>query len=160
MKDGCHHCIALWFLLNCDHRLSWGLDGKATWWERGSQLYQTDRWAQEAQGYSQGGGDRSSGIISAAAIGASHEPHLSWTLDPQMLGVLCRHQAKDLALWALFFYIYIYLAVLSLRCGMQNLLECLNSVVVVHRLSCPVTCGILVPRPRIEPTYPALQGRW
>ena len=59
-----------------------------------------------------------------------------------------------------FFFFNIYLAVLSLSCRMQNLPECLDSVVVVHRLSCPVTCGILVPRPRIEPTSPALQGRW
>lgn len=52
----------------------------------------------KAQEYTQGGRDRISGIISAAAVGASHEPHLSWTLDPEMLGALCRSQAKDLAL--------------------------------------------------------------
>ena len=63
-------------------------------------------------------------------------------------------------LFFFFFFFNIYLAVLSLSCRMQNLPECLDSVVVVHRLSCPVTCGILVPRPRIEPTSPALQGRW
>ena len=33
-----------------------------------------------------------------------------------------------------------------------------GSVVVVHGLSCPVACGILVPRPGIEPTSLALEG--
>ena len=32
------------------------------------------------------------------------------------------------------------------------------SVVMAHRLSCPDACGILVPRPGIEPTSPALAG--
>ena len=32
------------------------------------------------------------------------------------------------------------------------------SVVVALRLSCSAACGILVPRPRLEPTSPALQG--
>ena len=32
------------------------------------------------------------------------------------------------------------------------------SLVVVHGLSCPVACGIPVPRPGIEPTSPALEG--
>ena len=32
------------------------------------------------------------------------------------------------------------------------------SLVVVHGLSCPTACGILVPRPGIEPTSPALEG--
>ena len=27
-------------------------------------------------------------------------------------------------------------------------------------LSCPATCGILVPQPGIEPTAPAMQGRF
>ena len=29
---------------------------------------------------------------------------------------------------------------------------------MVHRLSCPVACGMLVPRPGIEPASPALEG--
>ena len=33
------------------------------------------------------------------------------------------------------------------------------TLVVVHRLSCPVTYGILVPRPGIEPASSAVQGR-
>ena len=33
-----------------------------------------------------------------------------------------------------------------------------GSVVAVHRLSCPTACGILVPRPGIEPESPALEG--
>ena len=32
--------------------------------------------------------------------------------------------------------------------------------VVGHRLSCPAACWILVPRPGIKPTSPALQGRF
>ena len=33
-----------------------------------------------------------------------------------------------------------------------------DSLVVVHGLSWSIACGILVPRPRIEPASPALQG--
>ena len=44
-------------------------------------------------------------------------------------------------------------------CGVQALGH-VGSVVVAHRLSCPVACGILVPRPGIEPTSPALEGRF
>ena len=32
------------------------------------------------------------------------------------------------------------------------------SLVVVHRLSCPMACGILVPQPGIESVSPALAG--
>ena len=35
-----------------------------------------------------------------------------------------------------------------------------GSVVVEHRLSCPEACGILVPRPGIEPVSPALAGKF
>ena len=38
------------------------------------------------------------------------------------------------------------------------LLRCTSSVVAAHGLSCPVACGILVPRPGIEPVSPALEG--
>ena len=38
--------------------------------------------------------------------------------------------------------------------GMQS------SVVVMHRLSCPTYCGVLVPRPGIERMSPALAGRF
>ena len=43
------------------------------------------------------------------------------------------------------------------RCGARAP-ECLGSVVAVLWLSCPVACGILVPRPGIEPASPALEG--
>ena len=33
-----------------------------------------------------------------------------------------------------------------------------GSLVDAHGLSCPVACGILVPRPGIEPASPALEG--
>ena len=34
------------------------------------------------------------------------------------------------------------------------------SLVEARGLSCPVVCGILVPRPGIEPMSPALEGRF
>ena len=43
-------------------------------------------------------------------------------------------------------------------CGTWSL-KCVSSVVVLHRLSCPSACEILVPQTGIEPTSPALQGR-
>ena len=47
----------------------------------------------------------------------------------------------------------------SVFCGMRALLlRCASSVVVAHTLSCPATCGILVPRPGVEPASPALEG--
>ena len=36
----------------------------------------------------------------------------------------------------------------------------MGSVVEAHGLSCPTACGVLVPRPGIEPTSPALEGRF
>ena len=36
----------------------------------------------------------------------------------------------------------------------------MGSVVVAHGLSCLEACGILVPRPGIKPTSPALEGRF
>ena len=41
-------------------------------------------------------------------------------------------------------------------CGTRAL-ECVNSVVAAHRLSCSMACGFLVPRAGIKPEYPALQ---
>ena len=67
----------------------------------------------------------------------------------------------------IFFLIFIYLfiwlhwvLVVARRlssCGAQAL-EHVGSVVVVCGLGSPVACGILVPRPRIEPSSPALEG--
>ena len=45
----------------------------------------------------------------------------------------------------------------SSSCGVW-VQKCTGSVVALCRLSCSVARGILVPRPRIEPTFPALQG--
>ena len=70
-------------------------------------------------------------------------------------------------------YLFVYLAasglccvtwVLSLRC-MDSLVgahvrQSRGSVVRAHGLSCSTACGILVPRPGITPTSPALQGRF
>ena len=36
----------------------------------------------------------------------------------------------------------------------------MSSVVAAHRVSCSAACGILVPRPGIEPESPALQDRF
>ena len=38
--------------------------------------------------------------------------------------------------------------------------DCTGSSCWVHGLSCPKSCGILVPWPEIEPTCPALEGRF
>ena len=47
-------------------------------------------------------------------------------------------------------------------CAVRRLSGCSSwaSLVVVHGLSCPTACGILVPRPGIEPTSPALEGEF
>ena len=42
-------------------------------------------------------------------------------------------------------------------CGVWAL-EHMGSVVAARGLSCPMACGILVPRPGIEPMSPALEG--
>jgi hypothetical protein len=44
-------------------------------------------------------------------------------------------------------------------CRLQEL-WCVGSVVLVHGFGCPEACGILVPRPGIEPTSLALEGRF
>ena len=45
------------------------------------------------------------------------------------------------------------------KCGAWAL-EHSGSLTAGHRLSCPEACGILVPQPGIQPTSPALQGRF
>ena len=37
--------------------------------------------------------------------------------------------------------------------------EYVGSVIAAYRLSCPTTCWILVPQPRMESLSPALEGR-
>ena len=46
----------------------------------------------------------------------------------------------------------------GLSCDKAPALECTGSVVVVHGLSYPAACGILVPGLEIEPVSPALAG--
>ena len=66
---------------------------------------------------------------------------------------------------------FFFLAVLGLNCSMQVLLiaerglgytgsavAVLGFPLVLHGLSCLAACGILVPRPWIEPTSPALEA--
>ena len=64
--------------------------------------------------------------------------------------------------------LFIYLAALGLSRGMR-ILHCstfsscgtqADSVVALLGLSCSAACGILVPQPRIKPTFPALQCRF
>ena len=51
---------------------------------------------------------------------------------------------------------------LGLRCGMWAFSSCGRqaSLVVMLGLSCSRACGILVPRPKIEPMSPELEGRF
>ena len=44
------------------------------------------------------------------------------------------------------------------HCFMWDLLFQLTDSLVAHGLTCSMSCGILVPRPGMEPMYPALQG--
>ena len=61
----------------------------------------------------------------------------------------------------LFLFSLFFLSVSGLSCSTRALLlRGASSVVVVHRHSCPLACGILVPRPGIEPVSPALEGRY
>ena len=47
-----------------------------------------------------------------------------------------------------------------LICGCAGLCCSMDTVVVAHRLRCSEACGILVPQPGVEPTSPALEGRF
>ena len=44
-------------------------------------------------------------------------------------------------------------------CG-PGALQPMGSVVMAHRLSCPMACGILVPQSEFEPESPALEERF
>ena len=69
------------------------------------------------------------------------------------LGLSCGTRGLRCGAWA---SLVAVLGLLS-SCGTQAL-EREGPVVVVHGLSCPVACGILVPRPGIEPLSPSLEG--
>ena len=71
------------------------------------------------------------------------------------------------------FFFFFTFAALGLHCGARGLSPpaarvilllqpkgstVCSSVVAVHRRGCPETCGILDPRPGIEPRFPALEG--
>ena len=80
----------------------------------------------------------------------------------------------------LIFKLFVYLATLSLSCGMWDvhcvmrdlLMWCVDSgcgtqapehvgsVAAMLELSCSKACGILVPQPGMKPTSPALQGEF
>ena len=65
-----------------------------------------------------------------------------------------------------FFLIFVYLAASSVSggcrifcCGTRaSLYLCVDSVVATRGLNCPVSCGILVPQPGIQPAFPVLEG--
>ena len=63
---------------------------------------------------------------------------------------------QDLSLWRMCFSLVVAHVLLS-SCGAQAL-EHTGSVVAGHGLSCPTAYGILVPRPGIEPAFPASEG--
>ena len=74
-----------------------------------------------------------------------------WVLHPKTRVFCC---------WVFFFFlVFVYLTVLHLSYSTQDLsLWCTDSLVEVHVLSYSEPCGILVPKPRIEPASPELQG--
>ena len=51
-----------------------------------------------------------------------------------------------------FFFFFFFFTVLGLHCGTQA------SLVMMHRLSCPLTCGVLVSQPGIQPASPSLDS--
>ena len=67
--------------------------------------------------------------------------------------VLCRL----LILLPYFYYLFVWLRQSSLLHTESLVAAPRRSLVVAHGLSCPTVCGILVPRPEIEPVSPALQ---
>ena len=56
--------------------------------------------------------------------------------------------------------LFFFLAVSGLSCGMQDLSQCMGSVVVAHGLSCPAACRILAPQAGIKLVSSALQDRF
>jgi len=61
----------------------------------------------------------------------------------------------------LFFSVFIYLAAGGIFIEVSGLSICaFAGSEVASGLSCPTACGTLVPRPGIELTSPALQGRF
>ena len=65
-----------------------------------------------------------------------------------------------------FSLIFVYLAASSVSggcrifcCGTRaSLYLCADSVGAIHGLNCPVSCGVLVPQPGIQPAFPVLEG--
>ena len=55
--------------------------------------------------------------------------------------------------------VYLLFGCVESSCNSQSLSLChMGSFTVLHGLSCPEACGILAPRPRIEPRPPALEA--
>ena len=69
---------------------------------------------------------------------------------------LCSIMSLDIRRLDSFFkkYLFIYLFIGCIRSWLQHT----GSFVATRGLSCPAACGILVPRPGIEPTSPTLEG--
>ena len=85
--------------------------------------------------------------------------HAKWKQrKAEVIWLLVSHRSWDFCFLGFFFLsIYLFMAVLSLSCGTRAP-ERMSSLVAAPGLSCPAACGILVPRPGIEPMFPALEG--
>ena len=68
---------------------------------------------------------------------------------------------KKLCMYLFYFWLCLVLVVAcgTSPCGTMQSLPWGAGAVTEHRLSHPGACGILVPRPGIEPTSPTLEGR-
>ena len=66
---------------------------------------------------------------------------------------------KIFALLFIHLFTFIYLATSGLSCSFRDLLLW-HVGSGAWRLSCHMVCAILVPRPGIEPEFPALEGRF
>lgn len=95
-------------------------------------------------------------------VQASSDPKASWSNKGSFLKILICLAASALGC-----------SMQDLCCIMQDLVLCLQTLVVAHmpqsiqaslaaahRLSCSTACGILVSQAGIEPTCPALQGKF
>ena len=74
----------------------------------------------------------------------------------QKSGVFCTNRT-NYQLYGVDLLFLTFINFFNLGLGWQTLT---GSVSVLLRLSCSAECGILLPRPGIEPMFPALQGRF
>ena len=89
---------------------------------------------------------------------------LCWIFIAAQAFLQLRRAGSTLSLWCMSFSSQWLLLLWSTGSGARGLSTCGSQalehrLIVVHGLSCFKACGILVPRSRIEPMSPALQGR-